>query len=324
MAILLEAIDGPGVGRAITLRPGRPRIIKVVKHGHEAGEITIELNADGCTVTNRSQRPLLVNGEACTRSRLVHGDTVTLGKDAFRLVDEAAVVVESNAPEPEAPSDSDSDSGYHPSPEVNPASCDSAETDRQRRRKSISASMPAVSNQPRSTLISRMSSVFSARIRAERSREEELNRERSELLAEAGRQALSGQALGLPERVLADLLAGRTVTIAADEVARGALERWRDLAQRVALIDAEIASIRRKLGLAPDPGTKARSLTTRGGLREREERVFASLDSMITQELAAETDSSLTPVPGTVATIDGRRGASAKPRAAAAGRRGRS
>ncbi len=319
MAILLEAIDGPGVGRAITLRPGRPRIIKVVKNGHEAGEITIELNADGCTVINRSQRPLLVNGEACTRSRLVHGDTVTLGKDIFRLVDEAAVIAESRVPEPET----DSDSGYHPSPEVNPALAESAEGDHQRRRKSISASMPAVSNQPRSNLISRMSSVFSARTRAERSREEELNRERNELLAEAGRQALSGQALGLPERVLADLLAGRTVTIAADEVARGALERWRELAQRVALIDAEIASIRRNLGLAPDPGAQARSLTTRGGLREREERVFASLDSMITQELTVDAASSETPVPDTVAAIDDRRGASAKSRASVAGRRAR-
>jgi hypothetical protein len=320
MAILLEAIDGPGVGRAITLRPGRPRIIKVVKHGHEAGEITIELNDDGCTVTNRSQRPLLVNGAACVRSRLVHGDTVTLGKDAFRLVDEAALVAETGGSE----SNAGSDSGYHPSPELVAAQHESAEADRQRRRKSISASMPAVANQPRSTLISRMSSVFSARVRAERNREEELHRERLELLAEAGRQALSGQALGLPERVLADLLAGRTVTIAADEVARGALERWRDLAQRVALIDAEIAGIRRQLGLAPEPGARARSLTTRGGLREREERVFASLDSMITQELAAETASSLTPVPGTVATIEDRRSAPAKSRASLAGRRGRS
>lgn len=298
MTIQLEAVGGKSAGRTIPVVASRPRIFKVVKQGRDAGEVTVELVEGRCVVTNRSERPVLVNGKERDRAVLGHGDTVVIGKDTFGVVDS------------EPPTETLRASGYHPTPAspdpgtgglevVEPDAKPASESDPQRRRKSISASMHSVVEpEPKPNLLNRMSSVFSARSRADRSREEELQRERTHLLEEAGRQVLAGHALGLPEQVFSDLLAGKAVTIRPEEVSRGALDRWRELTQRVALLDAEIAAVRRTLGLGPDLGAVRLSAPmARNQLRKQEERAFATLDALTTQELGTDPPTAPTQAP---------------------------
>ena len=174
-----------------------------------------------------------------------------------------------------------------------------SESDRHRRRRSISASMHSVVEPPRKTILNRVSSVFSAKNRTDRSREEGLQAERHQLLEEAGRQVLAAHALGLPDHAISDLLAGRTVTIRPEEISRAPLERWRELTERVALLDAEIAAVRQTLGLGPDLGSvRLTAPHGRVDLKQREERVFATLDALTTQELGPDPD---TVVPAPVA-----------------------
>ncbi len=298
MTIQLEAVGGKSAGRTIPVLVSRPRIFKVVKQGRDAGEVTVELVEGRCVVTNRSERPVLVNGKERDRAVLSHGDTVVIGKDTFGVVDSEPQTASQRA------------SGYHPTPAaadhptgglevVEPDSKPATESDPHRRRKSISASMHSVVEpEPKPNLLNRMSSVFSARSRADRTREEELQRERTHLLEEAGRQVLAGHALGLPEQVFSDLLAGKAVTVRPEEVSRGALDRWSELTQRVSLLDAEIAAVRRTLGLGPDLGAVRLSApTARNQLRKQEERAFATLDALTTQELGTDPPTAATPAP---------------------------
>ena len=298
MAIQLEALDGKSAGRLIPVEVGRPRVFKVVKQGREAGSVTVEMIERRCIVTNRSERPLLVNGQERVRSFLTHHDTLVIGKDSFRLIDdeEAAVSLTEEAETrriSEAHRGPGASSGslevVEPDGPQPFRSSSSQDSDRHRRRKSISASMHSQVDQPKQTILNRVSSVFSARARTDRGREDELQKERQHLLEEVGRQVLAGHALGLPDRALGDLMAGERVTIDPSEVSRAALTRWYELAQRVALLDAEIAAVRRSLGLGPDLG--AVRLTAPHGreqLRQQEERVFATLDALTTQELGPD------------------------------------
>lgn len=176
-----------------------------------------------------------------------------------------------------------------------------SESDRHRRRRSISASMHSVVEPPRKTILNRVSLVFSAKNRTDRSREEGLQAERHQLLEEAGRQVLAAHALGLPDHAISDLLAGRTVTIRPEEISRAPLERWRELTERVALLDAEIAAVRQTLGMGPDLGSvRLTAPHGRVDLKQREERVFATLDALTTQELGPDPD---TGVPAPVAAM---------------------
>ena len=318
MALHLEALDAAVATKPIAVQAGRPRVFKIVKRGHAAGTVTVELHGGQCIATNRSERPLLVNGKEQARCVLSDGDTVVIGKDSFRVVDTAA----GGGQEP----DPNQITSYLPTPDLSPKSHQALATREEtppgarapaakvvsvpahppapsstsqpmphdgdsRRRRSISASMHSVVDQPKPGILNRVSSVFSSKTRADRGREDELQRERHLLLEEVGRQVLSGQALGIPDAVFADLLAGRPVTIQPDDVPRVALERWRELTQRVALLDAEIAALRRNLGLGADLG--AVSLTSpsaRNVLKQREDKVFESLDSLATQDLAGQAD----------------------------------
>ena len=303
MAMTLQALEGTSAGRAIAIRPDHPRVFKVVKHGLQAGQVTVEIVAGACVVTNDSERPVLVNGVEVRRAALIHGDTVVIGKDTFRLDDpESLVDTNSSSIAPI--------SGYQPTVVVPTADSNSIEviepvmrksvsdSDLHRRRKSISASMHSVVDQPKQGILNRVSSVFSARNRADRGREEELQRERSQLLEEAGRQVLAGHALGLPENVCADLLADRVVTIRPEQVSRAALTRWSELTQRISLLDAEIAAVRRSLGLGPDLGAvRLTAPTGRAQLRLAEDRACATLDKLTTQELGADPSDEAPPTP---------------------------
>jgi hypothetical protein len=162
------------------------------------------------------------------------------------------------------------------------------DSDRLRHSRRISASrLAAVEPAARGQgLLSKMGKVFRRDDRQVRL--EELERARSELLSEAGRHALGPDGgMGLPEHAVSALLKGGTVTLSGADLSASGLDRWRTQRQRMALLDAEIGAIRRALGLGPDPEVHAQSSPTlRADQRVHQERAFATLDGMATDDLS--------------------------------------
>ncbi len=164
-----------------------------------------------------------------------------------------------------------------------------SESDRMRHSRRISASRltavePAGSG--REGLLSKVGRVFGRRDERYQ-RLEELQAERLSRLAEAGRLALSpGLGLGLGEEMVCALLQGGSISLSAAHCSTTGLEQWRALRQRLDLLDAEIAAMRRMLGLGPDPeSTLQQSPTLRVDERRHQERAFAALDGLSTDEI---------------------------------------
>jgi hypothetical protein len=176
-----------------------------------------------------------------------------------------------------------------PSPSAaGPGVAGSSESDRMRHSRRISASrLTAVEPASgREGLFSKVGRVFGRR--DERfQRLEDLENDRIRLLAEAGRHALgSGGGLGLPESALNALLQGHGVTVRAEDLSTTDLERWRSQHQRMGLLDAEISALRRSLGLGQDPGSQLQPAPDlRPDQKHQQERAFATLDGMSTDEL---------------------------------------
>ncbi len=164
----------------------------------------------------------------------------------------------------------------------------STESDRQRQSRRISASrLSAVEPAQREGLFSKVGKVFGRRDERHQ-RLANLEADRAALLAEAGRHALGhGGSLGLPEKTVAALLAGGTVTVASNDLSQADLERWRAQRQRMVLLDAEIAALRKALGLGSDPQMHQQSSPTlRPDQKAMQDRAFATLDGLSTDELA--------------------------------------
>ena len=166
-----------------------------------------------------------------------------------------------------------------------PASTDS---DRQRQSRRISASrLTAVEPAQREGLLSKVGKVFGRRDERQQ-RLVDLEADRAALLTEAGRHALGhGGSLGLPEKIVAALLAGGTVNVAASDLSPADIERWRAQRQRMVLLDAEIAALRKALGLGSDPQMHQQSSPTlRPDQKAMQDRAFATLDGLSTDELS--------------------------------------
>ncbi len=173
-----------------------------------------------------------------------------------------------------------------PAPPARTSSSD--DSDRQRQSRRISASrLTAVEPAQREGLLSKVGKAFGRRDERHQ-RLANLETDRAALLAEAGRHALGhGGSLGLPEKVVAALLSGSTVTIASNDLSPGDLERWRTQRQRMVLMDAEISALRKALGLGSDPQMHQQSSPTlRPDQKAMQERAFATLDGLSTDELA--------------------------------------
>ena len=165
-----------------------------------------------------------------------------------------------------------------------------SESDRQRKQRRLSASRLAQvepANVGKPGLLSMVGSVFSNR--EERRRLDTLDEERRGLIEQAGRLALSEHnGFGVPEHLMGALLKGVVVTLRIQDLTIQAVERWRALRQRVALIDAEIAALRATLGVGPDPGIVNPPEPLRADRLERQNRTFAALDAVGTEDLAGE------------------------------------
>jgi hypothetical protein len=173
-------------------------------------------------------------------------------------------------------------------PSVAVDSPSSADSDRQRQSRRISASrLSAVEPAQREGLLSKVGKVFGRRDERHQ-RLADLEADRAALLAEAGRHALGhGGSLGLPEKTVAALLAGSTVTVTSADLSQADLERWRAQRQRMVLLDAEIAALRKALGLGSDTQMHQQSSPTlRPDQKAMQDRAFATLDGLSTDELS--------------------------------------
>ncbi len=303
MAFRLEMLGGLDPGRKIPVWVDRPRVFRIVRQGLDAGVVEVSIIDGMCVVQNSSLRPVLVNGVECQVATLSEGDLLRIGKDEFRIrwdADEEVTCFLCNACC--LPQESWSDGQDHlcaiclasgsvpvtpPSDEIEVVDplASSGRPPRpisERRRRAISATMPVqIASKP--GLLTRLSGVFRQRHR--RHREELLRQERRELLEEIGRLTLSGALFGLEENQIAALQSGRGLQVAPESQSRKSLERWRELRERANLIEAEITVIRRQLGLGPDPDiTVLARCELRAGVKGREDRVYAAMDAMETQD----------------------------------------
>ena len=252
MTFVVEFDSGPVPGRRVAITNDQPRTLRILFNGQEAGQVLFAVQGDKLQVVNRSGRPVSVNGTVIEQALVKAGDQLLIGKDAARILYEAQDTVT-------APSDS------------------------QRRRRAISAEgTSTTTTSGRQGLITRVSTAIATR--AERGREEELQRQRQDLLAQVGRRALEGERFGLSREAVHDLLAGTAVHLTPDEVDREALAWWRQARDRLDLIDAEIAALRQVAGLPPDPA-RSSSPVIRQDLRRQEERTYQTLDACATQDL---------------------------------------
>jgi hypothetical protein len=163
-----------------------------------------------------------------------------------------------------------------------------SESDRQRQSRRISASrLTAVEPAQREGLLSKVGKVFGRRDERHQ-RLTDLEANRAALLAEAGRHALgAGGSLGLPEKAVQSLLSGGSITLDANDLSQADIERWRAQRQRMILLDAEIAALRKALGLGSDPQMHQQSSPTlRPDQKAMQDRAFATLDGLSTDELS--------------------------------------
>jgi hypothetical protein len=251
MSFVVEFETGPAPGRRVRVTAEQPRSLRVLDHGDEAGHIVFEVHDDGLRVLNHSSRPLLIGGQPANDGLLQVGDRLTIGRDT-------AVVL--------------ADDGSHREPT----------TDSQRRRRAITAEGTAArSDSQRQGLVARVSTALTTR--AERGREEELQRQRQDLLAQVGRRALDGERFGIPPAAIQALLTGKAVRLEPSAVDREALDWWRQARDRLGLMDAEIAILRKVIGLGLDPGARPAPIV-RQELRQQEQRTFEALDGEPTQQ----------------------------------------
>jgi hypothetical protein len=163
-----------------------------------------------------------------------------------------------------------------------------SDSDRQRQSRRISASrLTAVEPAQREGLLTKVGKVF-GRKDERHQRLADLEANRAALLAEAGRHALgTGGSLGLPEKAVQTLVSGGTITVSAADLSQTDLERWRAQRQRMILLDAEIAALRKALGLGSDPQMHQQSSPTlRPDQKAMQDRAFATLDGLSTDELS--------------------------------------
>ncbi len=162
-----------------------------------------------------------------------------------------------------------------------------SESDRYRQSRRISASrLAAIEPVPNKGFLSKVSKVFSRKNEREQ-RLELLESQRKALLIEAGRVALGpGGSMGLSSLAVKTLLAGGAISLKAADLLPADLDRWRGQRQQMVLLDAEIAALRRSMGLGQDPiAHNDQAPPLRTDQKAQQERAFASMDGMSTDEL---------------------------------------
>lgn len=321
----LEGLTPPLVGKILPITLERPATIKTTKGSDDVGAVVVALIEGGIRLSNRSAIRCQVNGTPIgTQADLKDGDRIDIGKQAFRLVASelcsvcdkpfdavdrvkgwqeadrricAACLAKGVRPAnlanvspivPEGEADEETTEAVLP-----PAAAsrpEAAESDRHRRQRRLSASRLAQVDQPagnKGGILSKVGQVFGNR--EGRKRLEHMEEERRALLEQAGRLALSeGNGFGIPDHLYNPLLKGVQVTLRLQDFAIDAIERWRSVRSRLAVLDTEIAALRATLGLGPDEGSTLPPVPLASDQRAKQEEAFAMMDGLATMELEGE------------------------------------
>jgi hypothetical protein len=209
--------------------------------------------------------------------------------DVLKMAEQTANDL-SSAPAAPAQFDEDAETAEHPrgkSTSERESARASHDSDRYRQSRRISASrLAAIDPAPKQGLLSKVTKVFQRKDEREQ-KLALLESQRKALLVEAGRHALGpGGSIGLPDSMVKSLLSGGSVTIRPNDLLPADLERWRFQRQQMILLDAEIAALRRALGLGQDPRQhNEQAPPSRADQRALQERAFARMDGTATDEL---------------------------------------
>ncbi|MBA2479041.1 MAG: hypothetical protein H0V44_00125 [Planctomycetes bacterium] len=374
MSIVLECLSGAHKGRRIPTGGGKPLVFKLKKHDRPAGQVVVEMSDQTCIITNRSEIPCLVNGVERPRCAVRHGDEVVIGKDTFKVVDEAdTMATQAITPliiddEPKLlrcsacrvifnPQQGWSEGGKRlcraclakgvkpeslngggPAPAVSPAAAPGVATedlgtvppvvpkpapgpkssarertplpvaDGERHSKRISASRLALvepAPTERNGLFRKVTAMLGGG-RAERQRLDQLEGERNSLLVEAGRLSLGGGGgMGINDKSVMALSAGKDVLIRQQELDGAVFDQWKTLRERAQILDTEISALRRVLDLGPDTDALLKPAPAlRPAKKAQQDQAFANLDGYGTENLDSDEPLELkrtpTPAPVTV------------------------
>jgi hypothetical protein len=161
-----------------------------------------------------------------------------------------------------------------------------------RSRRRISASQPLVVQNPdngerRGGIMRKVTRVFMRRGEsAEQQRLVELEAQRDQLLAKAGRAALMNQGgLGLPASFLPDLLRGQPVTLSLSQVDRPTLEGFQHMVQDLVHVETEINALRQALGMGDAIISQDQLPQLRTERLQQEQDLFQTMDGMHTEAL---------------------------------------
>jgi hypothetical protein len=275
----LVCLSGNVQGRKLKVKPGKPLTINLQGADGRPGTVAVEQHAHQLVLTNCSPAQVLVNGKATPRTVLRQGDEIAIGAQRFRVGGEDEPITAAHPRVSRAPAPRP----HVAAPPAPPARAATGSSDRHQRR--ISASrLSAISEVQQKGLLARVGDVFSGR--HSRGQLDKLERERRELLAQAGRASLDQGGIGLSHPLIANLVRGETVKLSPRDLDAAAFQRWREYRSRLTTLDAEIAAVRRALGLGDDPELHLAPLAPlRSETKARSERAFALMDAMATEML---------------------------------------
>jgi len=356
----LEGLTPPLVGKHLPVTSARPATIKTNKGADGVGEVLIALTGLRVHLTNHSRIRCTINDHPAPEGAdLVDGDRVVIGKQAFKVViDEVICTVCDKifdqvdrvkawtdgerhiccqclakgvrpanlasaspvAPDPAAIDEPDTHGDNETTTPVRPSAVAPSDRHRQQRRLSASRLAHVDTPEPKNGLLSKMGQVFANR--EERKRLELLETERTALLEQAGRLALSeNNGFGIPDHLYNPLLKGVQVSLRMQDFSIMAIERWRAIRSRLTQLDAEIGAARSQLGLGSDRSAAMQPVPLASDQRARQDHTFELMDALATMEIDGESvlDDQVALDPG--ALTEAPAGRSAAPAKTSSGRR---
>ena len=298
MAIKIRCVSGPHEGRELAVSREQPLRLPVNRPDGTRAELRFEWAENGWRFINTSAIASVVDGNASKQADLVDGSRIAVGRSVFVVMfgalDDGTATGEldgggmveldgrDNSKDDTVPSGLQVLSS---STDTNPLPTEEEKGGRTSRR--ISASRQSAVELPerkQGNLLRVVSRVFKRPDEPENELET-LLRERTQLLAAVGREALEhAGGIGLPEDFLQRLGLGETVSLRSGDLSAPALERWRRDREHLAFLDATIAKLRGELNIQSDTKQFKRT-NLESEVREKEVRAFKAMDDLGTEML---------------------------------------
>lgn len=261
MPVTLVHVNGGSKERRVAVRDGTALEIQALGLGPNGGVVVVSADQRGmCFLDNRSRVRCVVNGIEVQKTAICPGDRIQIGTEIYQVE-------------------------YAYGPDVSTTHA------RGSRRMSVSRLPSVPSGDGRKSFLRRVGRMLA--LRGQRTHHlHALEAERDRLLRDVGRCALRADAgLGLPEQAIIDLHMRKVVTLQPSDVQPASIERWHQMRQQAALLEAEIAMVRRELNLDPNPDhLDGPTPAIRADQQMRQDRYFAALDDQDTLNLAPDAD----------------------------------